>query len=397
MKITDVKAILTAPGGIDLVVVKVETSTDGLYGLGCATFTQRALAVKTAVEEYLKPFLVGKDPRAIEDIFKSSMVNSYWRNGPVLNNAISGVDMALWDILGKLAHMPLYMIFGGKMREGVAAYTHADGNTPREVTENAARLVDRGFMNVRCQMGQYGGKSSSIRKPRGAAEGAYFNPEEYARTIPEMFEYVRDQLGYGVNLLHDIHERLQPAAALRLAKDLEPFRLFFLEDPLPPEQIEWFKILREGTTIPLAMGELFNNPLEWKGLIVNHLIDYIRVHISQIGGITPARKLAAFCEQFGVRTAWHGPGDVSPVGHAANIHLDLSLPNFGIQEWVHFCDELMEVFPGIPQFKDGYIYCNDKPGLGIDLDEEKAKKYPCKNEVPRWTVARTPDGTIVNP
>jgi mannonate dehydratase len=182
-----------------------------------------------------------------------------------------------------------------------------------------------------------------------------------------------------------------------LAKNLEPYRLFFLEDVLPPEQVQWFEMMRHQTATPIAMGELFNNPQEWVPLISHRLIDFIRVHISQIGGITPAKKLAALCEAFGVRTAWHGPGDVSPVGHAANVHLDVSLPNFGVQEWSGMSDKLREVFPGCPEVRNGYVYPNDKPGLGIDIDEDLAAKYPCSTELPQWTLARTPDGTSVRP
>ncbi len=397
LKIKDVRAILTAPAGIDLVVVKVETNEPELYGLGCATFTQRALAVQTAVDSYLKPFLVGKDPRRIEDIFQSSMVNSYWRNGPVLNNAISGVDMALWDIKGKMANMPVYELFGGKCREAAAIYRHADGSEPAEVAEKVKEFQEQGLHYIRCQMGGYGGRSAINRKPEGALPGAYFDADAYERSIPILFSYLRDKIGYEVEFLHDVHERLTPVRALGLAKALEPYRLFFLEDALAPEQIEWFRLLRQQSATPIAMGELFNNPNEWKMLVSEQLIDFIRVHISQIGGLTPARKLAIFCETYGIRTAWHGPGDVSPVGHAANVHLDLASPNFGIQEWAGLSEPLQEVFPGCPELKKGYVYLNDQPGLGIDIDEKKAAKYPCANKVPEWTVTRLPDGTLVRP
>jgi len=395
--IKDVKTILTAPEGINLVVVKVETSEPGLYGLGCATFTQRYLAVKTAVDEYLKPFLIGKDPQQIEDIWQTAMVSSYWRNGPVLNNALSGVDMALWDIKGKLAGMPVYQLLGGKCREAAAIYRHADGRDVQELVENVRFYMEQGVRYVRCQYGGYGGRNQKIHSPENSPPGAYFDPDAYARSVPIMFDYVRDKLGFEVELIHDVHERVTPIEAVRLAKQLELYRLFFLEDPLAPEQIEWFQMIRQQSSTPIAMGELFNNPREWTPLIVNGLIDFIRVHISQIGGLTPAKKLASLCEAFSVRTAWHGPGDVSPVGHAANIHLDVSSPNFGIQEWYGFSDIIQEVFPGCPEMRDGYVYPNDRPGLGIDIDEEQAAKYPCSNELPRWTLARTPDGTSVRP
>jgi mannonate dehydratase len=395
--ITNVKTILTAPAGIRLVVVKVETSEPEIYGLGCATFTQRHHAVATAVDRHLKPFLIGKDVHRIEDIFQTAMVNAYWRNGPVLNNAISGVDIALWDIKAKLANMPLYQLLGGKCREAAAVYRHADGATPEAVAENVLDLKEQGYQYIRCQMGGYGGRGQTLRSPEGALEGAYYDPARYARSVPPMLEHVRSVVGFDVELLHDVHERLQPSQAVQLAKAVEPYQLFFLEDPLAPEQTDWFRILRNQTATPIAMGELFNNQREWIPLVAEGLIDFIRTHISQIGGITPARKMAAFCELYSVRTAWHGPGDVSPVGHAANLHLDLSSPNFGIQEWSGFPEPLREVFPGCPEVRDGYMYPNDQPGLGIDVDEALAAKYPCEDFLDAWTVARLPDGSSARP
>ena len=395
--IRDVRTILTAPDGINLVVVKVETSEPGLYGLGCATFTQRYPVVKSAVDEYLKPFLVGKDPERIEDIWQSMMVSSYWRNGPVLNNALSGVDMALWDIKGKLANMPVYQLLGGKCREGAAVYRHAGGRDMYETEERVREFMEMGCRYIRCQVGNYGGLSPTHRPPEGALQGEYFDPDSYSRGVPAMFDYIRSKIGFDVELLHDVHERIPPIEALRLAKNLEHYRLFFLEDLLSPEQVEWFRKIREQCATPIAMGELFVNPNEWMPLIENRLIDFIRCHISAIGGLTPARKLAVLCEAFGIRTAWHGPGDVSPLGHAANIHLDVSSHNFGIQEWSEFSERMGEVFPGCLHVKNGYVYPNDRPGFGIDIDEEKAAKYPCEKDMAGWTQARIPDGTIVRP
>jgi len=391
--IRDIRVILTQPGSQQLVVVRVETSEAGLYGLGCATFTQRTTPVKAAVEEFLRPFLAGKETQRIEDIWRTAWVSSYWRNGPVLNNALSGVDMALWDIKAKLAGMPLYELLGGKCREGVTLYRHANGRDAAQVEESARAFIEQGYHVIRCQLGGYQGAAPARRKPEGALPGAYYDPDAIARNIPRLFEHLRSKLGFKVELLHDIHERLPPVEAVRLAKALEPYRLFFLEDALPPEQIEWFRAIRQQCAVPLAMGELFTNPCEWMPLIENRLIDFIRCHVSAIGGITPARKLAMLCEAFGIRTAWHGPPDVSPVGHAANVHMDISAPNFGVQEWCGFTDAEREVFPGCPEVRDGYAYPNDRPGLGIDLDEAKAAKYPCSNALPEWTLARLPDGT----
>jgi len=397
IKIKDVKPILTQPGDSRLVIVKVETSEPGLYGLGCATFTQRVFAVQAAIERHLKPFLLGRDVDRVEEIWQMSMVHGYWRNGPVLNNAISGVDQALWDIKGKQAGMPLYQLLGGKTREAAAVYVHADGRDPQEVEENARRFMEQGFHYIRVQMGGYGGQAIYQAKPENAPDGNYYDPRAYGRNMLKMIEHVRRQLGEEVELLHDIHERLPPIEAVQFAKAVEPYRLFFLEDALAPEDIGWFKILRQQCATPLAMGELFNNPHEWRGLVSEHLIDFVRMHVSQMGGITPARNVATFANMYGVRTAWHGPGDTSPVGHAANLHLDLWAPNFGIQEWYCPSELEYEMFPGLPEVRGGYLYPNEQPGLGIDLNERLAEAYPCEEIVEQWTQTRLPDGSPARP
>jgi mannonate dehydratase len=395
--IEDVKTILTAPSGIRLVVVKVITSEPGLYGLGCATFTQRHQAVAAALNGHLRAFLIGREVSRIEDTWQQMMVHSYWRNGPVLNNAISGVDMALWDIKAKQAGMPLYELLGGKCREGAAVYTHADGMSHGELEDNVRRYMEQGYRYIRVQLGGYGGRGAKMHKPEGAIGGTYYDARAYARSIPPMLEHIRGAVGWEVELLHDIHERLRPTEAVNLAKEVEPYKLFFLEDPLAPEDIEWFAHIRQQCATPIAMGELFVHPNEYVTLISRRLIDFMRMHISAIGGITPARKAAVLGEHFGVRTAWHGPGDVSPVGHAANIHLDLAAPNFGIQEWCRFDDTIREVFPGTPEVRDGYAYVSDKPGIGVDIDEDLAAKFPCVDGVETWTQTRLPDGTPVRP
>jgi mannonate dehydratase len=407
LKITDIKTILTAPTNIRLVVVKVLTSEPGLYGLGCATFTQRARVVQTAVDQFLRPFLIGKDPLQIEDIWQSCYVSSYWRNGPVLGNALSGVDMALWDILGKRAGMPVYQLFGGKCRKAVPAYAHTSGPNFQAVATAVQQAMDKGFRHVRAQVavsglttyGAGGGGGSPPAGPANARAGVW-EPRKYVTTVPRLFEHLRKTVGDEVELLHDAHERIPPVLAFQLARDLEPYKLFFLEDPLSPEDVGYFEKLRALTSTPLAMGELFNNPNEWLGLVSGRLIDFIRIHISQIGGLTPARKVAALCDPFGVRTAWHGPGDVSPVGHAANVHLDLAVPNFGVQEGRQFTQAEQDVFPGCPEMKDGMMWANDKPGLGIDLDETLAAKFPIRDDPPfdlQWGNVRRRDGSIAKP
>ena len=395
--IKDVQTITTQPAGSRLVIVKIITSEPGLYGLGCATFTQRFHAVVTAMEKHLKPFLIGRDVSRIEEIWQMGMVHSYWRNGPVLSNAISGADQALWDIKGKQAGMPVYELLGGKCREAAAVYGHAGGNSPEAVADSVRQFMENGYRYIRIQMGGYGGEASRIVKPEGAPDGAYFDPREYTLNILRMIEHVRAEVGDEAELLHDIHERLHPIDAVKFAKDVEPFNLFFLEDPLAPEDLEWFANMRQQCCTPIAMGELFNNPREWQPLIAGRLIDFIRMHVSQMGGLTPARHVAAFANMYGVRTAWHGPGDTSPVGHAANLHLDLWAPNFGIQEWCNFPEHMYEIFPGLPEVRNGYMYPSDKPGLGIDINEDLAANYPCQDEVEWWTQTRLPDGSPTRP
>jgi mannonate dehydratase len=404
LKITDIQTILTAPARIRLVVVKVVTSEPGLYGLGCATFTQRARVVETAVQKYLRPFLLGKDPAQIEDVWQASFVSSYWRNGPVLNNAISGVDMALWDILGKRAGMPVYQLLGGKCRDAVDTYRHASGRTFPDVEQAVQRFVEQGYRHVRVQvdiagLSTYGsapGPAPATEAPRARV----WEPGPYVRTVPRLFEHLRKKLGDDVELLHDMHERVPPVLAMKLVKDLEQYRPFFVEDPFAPEDVGYFTHLRQQTSAPIAMGELFNNPNEWVPLVSGRLIDFIRCHLSQVGGITTGKKIAALCEFFGVRTAWHGPGDVSPVGHAANVHLDLACPNFGIQEARAFTQAEQDVFPGCPELKNGYYHANAKPGLGIDLDEKLVAKFPIADDPPfdlHWGNLRRRDGAVTKP
>ena len=333
LKITDVRPICTAPEGINLVVVKVETNDPSIYGVGCATFTQRYEAVAYAVDRYLKPFLLGKDPARIQDIWQTAHVSGYWRNGPIWNNALSGIDMALWDIKGKMAGMPLYDLFGGKCRDAVPAYIHADAQTIEGAIDLVQQRVDAGWNRIRVQIGGYGGNVPVENKPKDALPGAYYDPKAYMRTAIEGFTALRREFGDDIELCHDVHERLTPSEAIRFAQQMDQFDLLFLEDVLAPEQIAWFDQVRAHTTCPLAMGELINNPHEWMQLVQNRSVDYLRLHISQAGGITPVRKIIAFADVNGVRTAWHGPGDMSGIGHAVNTHLSISSPNFGIQEW----------------------------------------------------------------
>ncbi|MCX6628037.1 MAG: starvation-sensing protein RspA [Candidatus Solibacter sp.] len=387
--------------GARLVVVKITTNQDGLYGYGCATFTQRSDLILPAVERYLAPFLAGKPVDRIEDTWQSCYNSSYWRNGPVLNNAISGVDEALWDIKGRMAGLPVYQLLGGKCREAAAAYTSTGGNEIPQVMDQARRLMDRGFRHVRVQIGipgmsAYGGGGGGARTP-ALHNRPVFEPKPYLLRTLKMIEEVRKQLGDEVELLHDMHERVPPRDAIQFGKDVERFKLFYLEDPFSPEDIAYFRQFREQCATPVAMGELFNSPHEWTPLITERLIDYIRVHVSQAGGITPARKIAVLGEAFGVKTAWHGPDDCSPVGHAAQLHLDLASPNFGIQEGDAHSQRVSEVFRGCPTFRDGYLWANDSPGWGIDVDEKLAARYPFREGGLNggWSDIRRLDGTVI--
>ena len=413
VKIRDIKSILTAPNGIRLVVVKVETTEPGLVGWGCATFTQRALVVETAIEKYLKPFLIGRNVDEIEDIWQSNSMSSYWRNGPVLFNAMSGVDIALWDIKGKRAGMPLYQLLGGKVRHGADCYYHASGSSFGEVEDKARAAMEQGYRHVRAQVATPGyasyGARSATPQGTGAPEEAVgptnpqaiWEPAPYVRMLPKFFEHLRTKLGDEVELLHDVHERVTLNQGINLCKSLEPYRLFFLEDPFPPEDNDHFRILRQQTSIPIAMGELFNTQHEYLPLIKDRLIDFIRIHISQIGGLSPARKVQALCEYFGVRTAWHGPGDASPLAHAAQLALELASYNFGVHEGGGFPKETAEVFAGSPEVKNGYMLASEKPGLGIDFDEKLAAKFPIPAGPPNfdysWGRTRRKDGTVIRP
>jgi mannonate dehydratase len=414
-KIKDIQVIEIAPAGVRLSVVKILTDQDGLYGYGCATFTQRADLVKPAVERYLKPLLLNHPVDRIEDAWQLCYDSSYWKNGPVLNNAISGVDQALWDIKGRMAKMPVYDLVGGKCREAAQVYVHAYGNEIQQCIDQAKEFMAQGIRAVRVQVATpgyegYGAPTrgassvkSDINLAKGLHGGAVFEPLPYIRTALKLLDASRAQLGDEVDLVHDVHERVTPNQAVMLSKEMEKYRLFFLEDVLSPEDIAYFRQIRQQCATPMAMGELFNSPHEWTPLITERLIDYIRVHVSQTGGFTPCRKIAILAESFGVKTAWHGPPDVSPVGHMANVTLDVVSYNFGIQEYSGFNDATKEIFAGCPVLEDGYLWPSTKPGWGIEVDEKAALKYPFSLDKngPRgqynggWGEIRKLDGQII--
>jgi len=399
--IKDVSVIAVQPGGVRLVVVKVVTDQPGLYGYGCATFTQRAELVVEAVEKYLKPFVIGHPTDRIDDLWQAMYNASYWRSGPVLNNAISGVDQALWDIKGRQAGLPVYQLLGGKCREAAELYTHVNGADNARLIEGVRAAQAEGYRNFSLGLGQGGNEPASGKVLTTAP---VFDREAYLRDLLKMLEAVRSTLGDEIDITTDVHERITPTQAIRLCKDLEQFRMFFVEDPLSPEDIDYFRILRQQSTTPIAMGELFVNPHESTPLIDERLIDYIRCHVSEVGGLTPARKIAILAEMHGVRTAWHGPGDVSPVGHCANLTLAVSAYNFGIQEMAAFPEASHEIFHGIPLVKNGYGYPNEAPGWGVEVDGKAAAKYPFRNDNTErgklnggWGELRLPDGTLIHP
>jgi mannonate dehydratase len=396
-RIKDIRVIECEPSGARLSVVEITTDQAGLYGYGCATFTQRADLVKPAVELYLKPLLLNRTTDRIEDIWQTCYDSSYWKNGPVLNNAISGIDQALWDIKGRQAGLPVYQLAGGKCREAVDTYVHAGGADIHAVVEDAKRFVGQGFRNVAVAGGQPAVANQGANKPL-SDKPLFVRPDNMRHTL-KLLETCRQELGDEVGLMHDVHERLTPNEAVNLCKQVEPLHMFFMEDPLSPEDLGYFRQIRQNCATPIAMGELFNSSHEWQPLIEGRLIDYIRVHVSQVGGFSPARKIAILGEQYGVKTAWHGPRDVSPIGHMANITLDLVSYNFGVQECTFFDEKVQQIFSGCPEVKDGYLWVNEKPGWGIEIDKKEAAKYPFTpgrgNLNGGWGELRLRDGTVI--
>ena len=399
MKIVDAKVIVCCPGR-NFVTLKLITE-DGVYGLGDATLNGRELAVAAYLTEHVIPLLIGRDARRIEDTWQYLYKGVYWRRGSVTMTAISAVDMALWDILGKSAAKPLYELLGGASRESVLVYGHANGATVDDTVEAVGKYVSLGYRAIRAQCGvpglthAYGvGRGSLFYEPaeKGLPPETAWNTERYLNFAPALFERLRKEIGPDVHLLHDVHHRLTPIEAARLGKSLEPYHLFWMEDPVPAELQEGFRIIRQHTTTPIAVGEVFDSIYDCYRLIEEQLIDYIRMTVVHGGGITHLRKIAGLAELYHVRTGSHGATDLSPVCMGAALHFDLSVHNFGIQEYMRHSDETDRVFPHAYFFENGGLHPGNAPGLGVDIDEALASQYPYDRAY--LPVARKTDGTV---
>ena len=401
MRIAEVKVITTCPGR-NFVTLKIVTD-EGVYGIGDATLNGREKAVAAYLEEHVAPLLIGRDARRIEDTWQLLYRGAYWRRGPVTMRAIAAVDVALWDIKAKAAGMPLYDLLGGKSREGVMVYGHANGADIEETCDEVERYIGLGYKAVRAQSGVPG-----LDKPYGVGRGRMFyepadatlptetvwSTSKYLDHTPKLFEALRTRVGFGVELLHDAHHRLTPMEAARLGKSLEPYRLFWLEDVTPAENQEAFRLVRQHTVTPLAVGEIFNTIWDCKDLIQEQLIDFIRTTIVGAGGVTHLRRIADFAAVWQVRTGCHGATDLSPVTMGAALHFDTWVPNFGIQEYMRHTPETDEVFPHAYRFEAGLLFPGDTPGHGVDIDEALAAKYPYDPK--QLPIARLEDGTMWN-
>jgi mannonate dehydratase len=401
MRIEDARVIVTSPGR-NFVTLKIVTA-EGVYGIGDATLNGREKAVVAYLEEHVCPLLIGRDARRIEDIWQLLYRGAYWRRGPVTMRAIAAVDVALWDIKAKAAGMPLYDLLGGRSRDGVLVYGHANGADIKETCDEVERYVGLGYKAVRAQSGVPG-----IAKPYGVSgDQMFYEPADaalptetiwstskYLDHTPKLFSALRDRVGFGVELLHDAHHRLTPMEAAKLGKSLEPYGLFWLEDVTPAENQEAFRLIRRHTTTPLAVGEIFNTIWDCKDLIQEQLIDYIRATIVGAGGVTHLRRIADFASLWQVRTGCHGATDLSPVTMGAALHFDTWVPNFGVQEYMRHTPETDAVFPHAYWFENGALFPGDAPGHGVDIDEALAAKYPY--EPKQLPVARLEDGTMWN-
>ena len=383
MKITNARVIVCSPGR-NFVTLKIETD-EGLTGIGDATLNGRELAVVSYLQDHVIPCLIGRDPHQSEDIWQYLYRGAYWRRGPVTMSAIAAVDTALWDIKAKAANLPLYQLLGGKSRTGVMVYGHANGSDIAHTVDEVLRYKEMGYKAIRAQSGVPGlNKVYGVSRDRLLYEPAHadrppehdWSTERYLEHTPRLFEAVREAVGPDIHLLHDVHHRLTPIEAARLGKSLEPYRLFWMEDATPAEDQRAFRLIRQHTVTPLAVGEIFNSVWDCKTLIEEQLIDYIRATVVHAGGITHLRRIADFAAMHQVRTGCHGATDLSPVCMGAALHFDIWVPNFGIQEYMRHTEETDAVFPHSYKFADGMLVPGDAPGHGVEIDETLAAKYP---------------------
>lgn len=398
-EIVAARVIVTCPGR-NFVTLKIETRC-GVYGVGDATLNGRELAVAAYLQEHLVPNLIGRDAGRIEDIWQFFYRGAYWRRGPVTMTAIAAVDVALWDILAKLAGLPLYQMLGGRSREGALVYCHANGRDIEETTDEVGRYIEKGFLAVRAQCGVPGiAKTygiSSGGQPYEPAESALpletlWSTPKYLGVVPKLFERLRADHGVDIELLHDVHHRLTPIEAARLARELEPFRLFWLEDATPAENQRAFELIRQHSVTPLAVGEVFNSLWDCKHLIENQLIDYIRATLVHAGGITHVRRIADFAALYQVRTGFHGATDLSPICMGAALHFATWVPNFGIQEYMFHSQHTDEVFAHDYHFANGRLFCGERPGHGVDIDEKLAARFAYSPK--QLPIARLEDGSM---
>jgi mannonate dehydratase len=402
VKITEARVIVTSPGR-NFVTLKIVTD-EGVTGVGDATLNGRELAVAAYLTEHVVPLLIGRPADRIEDTWQYLYKGAYWRRGPVTMTAIGAVDVALWDIAGKAAGRPVYQLLGGAARDGITIYGHASGADIEETVADAARFLQSGYRAVRVQAkvpgldSTYGLRSGTglTYEPAGGdlPVDEVWDTEAYLDFVPKLVAAVRDELGYGFHLLHDAHHRLTPLEAGRLGKALEPYRMFWIEDATPAEDQAAFRLIRQHTVTPLAVGEVFNTIWDCQQLISERLIDYIRTAVPHAGGITHTRRIFDLADLYGVRTGSHGPGDVSPIGIAAALHLDVSIANFGIQEYMSHLEPANEVFTPGYRYADGMLHLSDEPGIGVRFDKQAAKSFPYQRRY--LPVNRLRDGSMHN-
>lgn len=406
MKITAADVIVCSPDR-NFVTLKV-TTDEGLIGYGDGTLNGRELAVVAYLKDHVAPLLMGNDPHRIEDMWQFLYRSAYWRRGPVTMAAIAAVDMALWDIKGQAAGMPLYQLLGGACRHGILAYGHASGRDTADIFDSIRKHQERGYKAIRVQTAVpgitavYGVASQPTvggvrydyepaqRRPLPAEED--WDSRAYLRHVASVFEAIRNEFGPELPLLHDAHHRLTPIQAAKLGKSLEPYDLFWLEDPTPAENQEALRLIRHHTTTPIATGEIFNTIWDYQLLIKEQLFDYVRSAVTHVGGVTPMKKIMDYAAQYQIKSGFHGPTDVSPIGMAAALHLDLAIHNFGIQEYMPHGELTNQVFEQSFTFKDGDLHPGDKPGLGVIVNETEAAKYPYAPAYLPFT--RLKDGTV---